>query len=141
METKFWKGMFFGAALFNFAMGGPIFFASQWSYKLAFNPPIVGDNSMTLKFWGDFGFSVLLIGFGYFLISLEPSKNLNIIWLGIFAKLFDVVTLTHRFVIGTANPLVLFPAIADGVFALLFILYLFRLNAQNAQAIKLDLGQ
>lgn len=126
METNFWKGMFFVAALFNFAMGLPIFLARQWSYHLAYIP---ADSFMALRFWGDFGFSVLLIGFGYFLISLDPPNNLNIVWLGVFAKLFDVVTLTYRFAIGIAQPLVLFPAAIDGAFAILFILYLARINA------------
>lgn len=118
--------MFFIAALFNFAMGLPIFFARQWSYSLAYFP---SDSLMAMRFWGDFGFSVLLIGFGYFLISLDPPNNLNIVWLGVFAKLFDVVTLTYRFAIGIAKPLVLLPAIIDGAFAILFVLYLVRAQA------------
>jgi hypothetical protein len=65
-SSRNWSLMFLAAAVFNFAMGGPIFFASSWSYQLAYEAP---SSESTLRFWGDFGFSVLLIGVGYLMVS------------------------------------------------------------------------
>ena len=54
---------------------------------------------MVLRFWRDFGIFVLLIGVGYYLVSRDITKNRALIYLGILAKLFDVVALSFRFAI------------------------------------------
>jgi hypothetical protein len=77
-----------------------------------------------LRFWGDFGFAVLLIGVGYWIVSRDVTKNCGIVWLGIFAKMFDVVVLSWRWAEGVACPIVLLPAALDGAFVVLFILFL-----------------
>jgi hypothetical protein len=121
MNLTSWSRMFLAAAAFNFAMGGPIFFASGWSYRLAY----LGDApESTLRFWGDFGFAVLLIGIGYWFVSRDVTKNRDIVWLGVLAKLFDVVALSSRWALGIARPVVLIPAAIDGGFVLLFLLFL-----------------
>jgi hypothetical protein len=121
MDAKRWSLMFLAAAAFNFLMGGPIFLAPSWSYRLAY----FGETpESTLRFWGDFGFAVLLIGVGYWMVSRDVTKNRGIVWLGIFAKMFDVVALSWRWADGIARPIVLVPAAIDGAFAVLFILFL-----------------
>ncbi len=113
--------MFLAAAGFNFAMGGPIFLLSNWSYRLAY----FGEATQSaLRFWGDFGFAVWLIGVGYWIVSRDVTKNRGIVWLGIFAKLFDVVALSWRWTQGIARPIALLPAAVDGAFVVLFILFL-----------------
>src|SRR5215831_4748331 len=116
-----WSLMFLAAAIFNFAMGGPIFFAPSWSYRLAYKGP---STESTLRFWGDFGFAVLLIGVGYWMLSRDLVRNRGIVWLGIFAKLFEVVALSWRASQGIARPVVLFPVVVDASFIILFILFL-----------------
>lgn len=133
INSQFWKSMFLVAALFNFSMGVPIMLALQWSYTLAYLPLLTNNNAIALKFWGDFGFSVLLIGVGYYLVSRDVTQNRSIVWLGIFAKLFDVIVLTYRFAIGVAKPLVLFPAVIDGIFVLLFFIFLYQIRRQALQ--------
>lgn len=121
MNPKRWSQMFLAAAAFNFLTGGSIFFASRWSYQLTY----FGDSpESTLRFWRDFGFAVLLIGVGYWIVSRDVTRNRGIVWLGVFAKLFDVVALTWRWAAGIAVPISLLPAAADGVFMILFILFL-----------------
>jgi hypothetical protein len=56
---------------------------------------------------GDFGFAVVLIGVGYFIVALDPITHRSIVVLGIGAKLFDVVVLTWRWYTGRAYPVVL----------------------------------
>jgi len=130
MSPKQWSLMFLAAALFNFAMGGPIFLASTWSYRLAY----LGDvQESAVRFWGDFGFAVLLIGVGYWILSRDVTKNHGIVWLGIFAKMFDVIVLSWRWASGLARPIVLLPATVDGAFAVLFILFLLSGRRQPAR--------
>jgi len=121
MNPKRWSLVFLAAAAFNFLTGGSIFFAPGWSYRLAY----FGESpESTLRFWGDFGFAVLLIGAGYWIVSRDVTKNRGLVWLGVFAKLFDVVVLSWRWADGIARPIVLLPAAVDGVFMILFILFL-----------------
>jgi hypothetical protein len=121
MNHNRWSYMFLAAAAFNFLMGAPIFFVPAWSYGIAY----IGDPiESTLRFWSDFGFAVIIIGIGYWFVSRDVTRNRGIVWLGIFAKLFDVVVLSYRYWIGVANPVVLFPAAIDFGFVILFVLFL-----------------
>ena len=122
---KFWSRIFLGAALFNFAMGIPILFFPAWSHKLAYHTKSL-DFASTYRFWGDFGFTVIAIGIGYLLVSLDVTRNRGIVWLGIIGKLYDVFVLSYRYIIGIASLTVLFPAVVDGIFVVLFILFLNR---------------
>jgi hypothetical protein len=122
--------MFVAAALFNFVFGGPILLTPAWSYSIAYLPPL-DSQGMALRFWGDFGFAVVLIGVGYYLVSRDLARNRGVVWLGVFAKLFDVVVLSYRFALGLAHPIVLVPAAVDGLFMLLFILFLYQTRAGN----------
>ncbi|HBO76392.1 MAG TPA: hypothetical protein DIW47_00905 [Bacteroidetes bacterium] len=135
IKTGFWSRIFLAAALFNFAIGIPIFFFPVWSYGLAYhteNPEVAS----TYRFWSDFGFTVIAIGIGYFLVSLDVTKNRGIVWLGIIGKLFDVLVLSYRYIIGIACLTVLFPAIVDGIFVVLFLLFLFRKTPGNSTRVK-----
>lgn len=116
-----WSMMFLGAAIFNFLIGGSILFASGWSYRLGYLGDAPGS---TLRFWGDFGFAVVLVGVGYAIVAADITKNRGIVWLGVFAKLFDVVVITWRWSEGIARPLALLPAAVDGAFVILFVLFL-----------------
>lgn len=123
IDRKSWTFLFVAAGIFNFCMGGPIFFAPGWSYQLAY---IDTADSATLRFWSDFGFAVLLIGVGYFMVAVNVDKNIGIVWLGIFAKLFDVIVLSLRWREGLTHAVVLIPAAIDGIFVLAFVLFLWR---------------
>jgi hypothetical protein len=130
-QSKLWSWMFFAAALFNFAFGVPIMVAPRWSYQVAYRPPLDDNEKMALTFWSNFGFAVVLIGGGYYLVSRDITQNRGLVWLGIFAKLFDVIVLTYRYATGIAKPLVLFPAAVDGGFTLLFVLFLRKTPART----------
>ncbi|HEY3755857.1 MAG TPA: hypothetical protein VGL42_06885 [Opitutaceae bacterium] len=107
-------------------MGGPIFFFRDWSYGLAYG---AGPEAAT-RFWGDFGYAVLLIGVGYLMIARDPRRNRDIVWLGILAKAFDVVALTWRWHEGIARPTVLIPAAIDGAFGIGFVVFLRALASE-----------
>jgi hypothetical protein len=123
-STRRWSRFFLVAALFNYAIGFPILLLPRWSYNLCYLPAI-GRDPMAIRLWADFGFAVLLIGFGYQLISRDVGKNRGIVLLGILAKLFDVVNLSVLFFLGIARPIVLLPALSDAVFTVLFLIFWF----------------
>lgn len=119
-----WSRFFLIAALFNYAIGFPILFFRHWAYNVSFLAA-VGRDPMAIRLWADFGFAVILIGLGYQIIARDVNKNRGIVLLGIIAKLFDVVNLTLLFVWGFARPLVLIPALIDGIFAIFFVIFWF----------------
>jgi hypothetical protein len=123
-QTRFWRRLFVWAALFNFCFGLPIMFATGWCYRVAFRPSVGPADPMALRFWSDFGFAVTLIGVGYYLVSRNVTANHGLVWLGVFAKLFDVTVLTFRYAVGLARPIVLVPALVDGAFMVLFLVFL-----------------
>ena len=122
LNAKLWSKIFLAAALFNYAMGLPIYFATEWTYELVYTEA-VSRAPMALSLWADFGLMVLLIGFGYQIISYDVTQNRGIVLLGIFAKLFDVITLGYRYLIDLANFIVLIPAFIDGIFVVLFVIF------------------
>ena len=122
-SRKRWTVFFYLAAAFNFCMGGPIFFASAWSYAIAY---IGTPDPAALRFWGDFGYAVILIGVGYAILGVDIDRNRGIVWLGIIAKLFDMIALPLRWSEGLAHPIVLAPAGIDGLFCLGFVVFLVR---------------
>ena len=121
-ERGRWATVFLLAALFNYAIGLPIMLARRWSYDLSYLPEVSRD-PMALRLWADIGFAVVLIGLGYQIVSRDVSQNRGIVLLGIIAKLFDVFNLTYLYLRGVAKPLVLAPALIDGIFVALFIAF------------------
>ncbi|WEJ08447.1 hypothetical protein [Sinorhizobium prairiense] len=129
---RFWSKFFWAAALFNWLIGIPLMFASAWTFGIAYydDPATAG---MAINLWSDFGFCVTLIGVGYAIVAVDPRRNHGLVWLGICAKLFDVVVLSWRWYAGIARPIVLLPAAIDGAFVLGFMLFLLTIRKQ-AQA-------
>jgi hypothetical protein len=123
VHRKAWMRFFVAAALFNYVIGLPIMLARTWSYNLTYVPSVSRD-PMALRLWADFGFAVLLIGCGYQIIAHDVSRNRGIVWLGVIAKFFDVINLSHLFWMRLAKRLVLFPAVIDGLFVMGFLYFL-----------------
>lgn len=120
LDKKYWSRLFLAAALFNYVIGLPVLLARRWSYDLTYMSDVTRD-PMALRLWADFGFAVLLIGFGYQIIARDVTQNRGIVLLGIVAKLFDVVNLTTLYAWDIARALVLVPAAIDGAFAIAFM--------------------
>jgi len=119
---KFWTGMFWSAALFNFIVA---LFVGPFG---AFAYDVLGfDYAPTEHIWRYL--SALLIamyGIGYALAALEPTMNRNIIILGMMGKLFVVLlVVTMYFTDGIPIGV---PIIASGdlLYVLLFFAFLYR---------------
>ena len=129
IDDRHWSKIFFFAALLNEARGLLRLVATEGTYELVYTENITRE-PMALSLWADFGILVILIGSGYQIISRAVTTTRGIVLLGIFAKLFDVVTLSYRYVSEIANAIVLIPAFIDGVFVLFFIIFWLRTRTQ-----------
>jgi hypothetical protein len=118
-----WTRFFYAAAAFNYVIGFPVMLARVWSYNFVYLAS-VSREPMALRLWADFGFFVVLIGFGYQMIAHNIGENRGIVWLGVFAKLFDVFNLTNLYLTGQARALVLAPAAIDAAFTTGFLIFL-----------------
>lgn len=125
-RSSFWPKMFIAAALFNFVIGLPIIFVTEWTYTLSFVQDGSEVAANTIRFWRDFGFCVFFIGVGYYFIARDTSQNHGLVWLGIFSKLFDVINLSTRYFSGVANFIVMIPAVIDAAFVVLFVWFLLQ---------------
>jgi hypothetical protein len=130
LNNHTWVKVFFVAALFNYMMGLPIVLFTDFTYNLVYTDG-VSRAPMALSLWADFGIMVIIIGFGYQLVSRDITKNRGLVLLGVIAKLFDVITLTYRYFIDIANVIVLIPAFIDAIFAVLFVLFLYQSRKQS----------
>ena len=124
LTERGWQWMWYSAAAFNFAVAATIVFATGWSFELAYGRH--ATDPLALAFWRDFGIFVALIGVGYWLVARSPAAHTGIVYLGIAAKLFDVITLGYRYWSGVAETIVLVPAAIDGGYMVLFVLFLYR---------------
>ena len=78
-SRRHWTVFFFLAAAFDFCVGGPIFFAPAWSCPVAY---ILLPDDPTLRFRGDFGHAVMLIGLGCAILGLNVDRNRGVVCLG-----------------------------------------------------------
>jgi hypothetical protein len=118
-----WSRLFLVAALFNYVIGFPILLLRHWTFDVSYLEA-VGRDPLALRLWADFGFAVVLIGYGYQIIARDVDRNRGIVILGIGAKLFDVINLSTLYAWGLARPIVLIPAAIDGLFTISFIVFL-----------------
>ena len=135
VRSTVWPKMFVAAALFNFAVALSLIAATRWTYALSFVPEPGVESSNVLRLWSDFGFCVLFIGVGYYMVSRDVTKNHGIVWLGIFSKVFDVGVLSYRFSTGVANWVVLIPAAIDGLFVVLFAWFIYEYGRAPAKSV------
>lgn len=133
LNTSWWSRFFWLAAFFNYAMGFPILLAREWSFNFVYLPA-AGRDAMALRLWADFGFAVVLIGFGYQLVAYDVTKNRGIVLLGVGAKLFDVINLSYLYYAGLAKSIVLLPAAIDFTFTVFFVIFLFLTAPHRAAA-------
>ncbi len=123
-----WKRMWISAALFNFVIALPIIIFTEWTFSLSYGIEISQIDAMAIRLWRDFGIMVLIIDIGYYLVALDLTKNVGIIYLGIMAKLFDVLTLGYRYFTDVAEAIVMIPVLIDAGYTVLFIIFLLQFH-------------
>lgn len=115
-----WRLMFRLAALFNVAVGTPLWIAPVALSKLFGLEPIPTD----ILYTDLFAVLVITFGIGYWRVGADPVRNRTIVEMGIIGKLLVVFVGYQHFLAGTTN--LPFAALVTGdlVWALLFLRYL-----------------
>jgi len=120
-EAKKVKAFFLVGAVFNWAITVAWFFAYAWVFPLLGMEVPVDPMFMQL-----FCVLAFVFGVGYYMVSKNPIVNRDIALMGVIGKLLVFLIIAYYWLIGIA-PLALFLiGSADGVFALLMIMFLVR---------------
>lgn len=126
MNDKRFPRMFFVAALWNFAAGGPALLFYEWEFRVLFGEAAyTGDFHQALLF-RSFALSVLLFGFGYYAVSTDIRQNRAIVWLGAAGKILFFAFLTAALVRGHATLVAWLVSIGDLLWAAAFVWFLHR---------------
>ncbi len=120
-STAYARWLFGTAAAFNIAIGFSLLFFRPLLSSLLGLAPVEGTNVTLVYLLGGF---IILFGYAYFLIALDPVRYRPYIHLSAIGKLMAVASATLSWLQGYAPPAV--PALtgADLVYAVLFLLYL-----------------
>src|SRR5262245_18214818 len=112
--------MFLFAAIFNWIAAAVVIL------KIA-DPSLVPIASPFNCFGGQvFALFAALFGYGYYLVSCDPSRNEGIVQLGVIGKLMTFGLFLAHALARTIPFAVVVPTIADALFALLFLEFLLR---------------
>ena len=121
MGDRFYKPMFFVAALWNVLGGAFIIARSEWIFSrqgLSLPVPPLFYYAWIALF--------VTFGIGYYIVFRNPFANTNIILLGIIGKLaFSAVFIWNMLAYpGKVPRLFIIPVVGDLVFVVLFIMFL-----------------
>ena len=110
-------------------------YGSFWNFGFAFNGLVMPRVSMWLMsgsrniitgilprtffafFWGAVG----LFGWGYYLVSRDPDKNQDIIWMGCFAKVIIFITFTLLYFHRLITTFAFLGGLGDFIWTILFL--------------------
>lgn len=121
-KERYYKNFFIVAAIWNWIATVPFFFAYGPIFAfLGMGMPIYPG---TLQLFLSLAF---VFGIGYYWVS-RNLMNLEIVKMGIIAKIFVFLLLLYYAIIGNIHWLLALPGIVDLIFAILFIQYLFHVK-------------
>lgn len=125
-----WRLMFRVAAVFNWSVAVPLWFAPVELSRLFGFTPVPTD----ILYADLFAVLVLTFGVGYWLIGMNPARNRVMVEMGICGKLLVVAVAYQHFLSGTTS--LPFAALATGdlVWAMLFLRFLVRHPERRASA-------
>jgi hypothetical protein len=126
MNEKRFTGMFFAAALWNFAAGAPGLVFYEQQFKLIFGEgAYTGDFHQALLF-RSFALSVLIFGIGYYAVSRDVTQNRVIVWLGAAGKILVFAFFTDALLRGHATMIGWIVSVGDLLWAAGFFWFLYR---------------
>lgn len=112
-----WRGFFWAAALFGFAIGA----------LAMFSPAATADARVTGLLWFCFGLVFMLV-------AREPLRFVSVLWPGLIAKAGMIFLLAPSAVDASGDPLIVAILAVEGLFALGFLGFL--MSRRNVDAIE-----
>lgn len=121
-KERYYKNFFIVAAIWNWVATVPFFFAYGPIFAfLGMRMPIYpGSLQLFLSL-------AFVLGIGYYWVS-RNLMNLEIVKMGVLAKMCVFVLLLYYAVIGNIHTVLIVPGVVDLIFAILFIQYLLQVK-------------
>ena len=118
-ETGYYPKLFLVAAIYNWAVTTPFFFAHKaifgWMGMEPINHPLMLRSFLALAF---------VYGIGYYWVSRDVRTNRDLVRMGVLGKLAVFVLFFVAWITGEIPLLMVFPGVGDLIFAILFIGFL-----------------
>ena len=114
-KKKYHKNLFRIAALWNWSVSIPVFFIYKSMFFL-FGMHVPGSSVWLYGFLG----AICIFGIGYYMISVNPKRNKDIVILGIIGKSSIFIYFCINYIAGNIHMLLLFLGCVDLAFAFLF---------------------
>jgi hypothetical protein len=130
-----WRYFFKFAAIFNFSAAFALIFTTELFFQLLGMQEIY--RAEVLPWAHQFGVLVLTFGVGYWVISTDPEKHRDIIWMGCLGKtLVFVMAWVDCMSISALIPFGIL-VVADLIFAMFYGAYMMRGNRAASQRVTL----
>lgn len=145
MHRRAWQWMFAVAALWNLAIGLAFALEPAEMLRRSAKPAAGSDSSISVatlspeitptEVWlaRDFGVCVAIFGIGYAMVSISPERHSGILVLGIIGKTYVVLMGGYRLLTGQVAASLAIPFAGDGLFAVLFLIYLLGPSPLSAE--------
>jgi len=117
-KTVYYKYMFIIGAIWNLAVAIPLLIMS---YIIT-----TGLSTLGLIYYQAFLNSVILFGFGYYIVGRDINKNHGIVLLGIIGKILVFIFFLTYFILGIMTIFEVLAGTIDLIFACLFIEFLIK---------------
>ena len=118
-----WQLFFWAMAIWNFGAALPGLVAPRRAFRLFYG--VETDRFYELFQHRALSSVILLFGFGFAIIAVEPSANLGLVLIGFLGKLLFAVVVTTLFFMRRATKVALLLAAFDLIFAAILLRYLF----------------
>jgi hypothetical protein len=126
MNSSSYQKLFLLAAIWNLIAGGGMIFMPEFQFQLLFNNNLSEDQFYTKLLFSCFGYSVLLFGLGYYLVSRDIQKNHGVVVIGILGKILVFTTFLLAFIAEKVSMIGFLTAFGDLIWAFAFIFFLFQ---------------
>lgn len=125
-KKKYYKIMFFSAAIWNWLIGLTFLILSLITPNIL---SLFGvEIPPSLVFMQMLFILVIIFGIGFFIVYLDFEQNQGIIKMSVFEKVSFFIVFFIYFILGDVNYLVLLPTIIDLLFGILFIEFLINVK-------------
>ncbi len=120
MSIDAWKKVFLSGALFNWIFAAAVTAAPRLTFDLLDLGPLPA-NPMWLAL---FVWLVIVFGYGYFLVSRDPTAHRDLVLLGALGKIGVFIAVAGYWFAGLASTIFLIVVGGDLIYSLLFFRFL-----------------
>jgi len=124
LNSRFWKIIFLIAGLYTAGGVLPGIFNPEQGL-LDFTNQVTEDWN-TVYFFRSLWITVLVFGFGFFIVALNPAKHIGIVIMGLLGKLLFASNVLIQYSSEKVSQVAMTAAVIDLIFVLLFGIFIFK---------------